>query len=121
MLAICVHSTPGRLRLRSSAVKNNPRRAQAVQRVLGEYEGVHRVEANTLTGSVLVAFDPAWVSAGVILRNVAALEEAALPTPMSGDAKRASVGRPLARAVGRVAVEKLIERLVVVALLAVAV
>jgi hypothetical protein len=54
-----VHTMPGRVRLRVDKVKGNPAFAQKAQDKLGRVPGVKRVEAQPLTGSVLVYYDAA--------------------------------------------------------------
>lgn len=52
-----IHHIPGRLRVRVGALKGNPCAAHKVATMLREVEGVGQVEANTLTGSVLIHYD----------------------------------------------------------------
>jgi hypothetical protein len=54
-----LHATPGRIRLRVPEVKANPALAREIQKQFSTFKGVRRVEANPLTGSVLVLYDPA--------------------------------------------------------------
>jgi hypothetical protein len=54
-----LHATPGRIRLRIAEVKANPALARQIQGQFSGFRGVRRVEANPLTGSVLVLYDPA--------------------------------------------------------------
>ena len=54
-----VHTMPGRVRLRVDKVKGNPAFAQKAQDKLGRLPGIKRVEAQPLTGSVLVYYDAA--------------------------------------------------------------
>lgn len=51
-----VHAIPGRIRLKIAQVRDNPPLAAAVEEHLGRLPGVVRVEANAVTGSVLVLF-----------------------------------------------------------------
>jgi hypothetical protein len=51
------HALPGRLRVKISRVKQNPELAQQAQQTLGQVPGIHRVEANHLTGSLLILYD----------------------------------------------------------------
>jgi hypothetical protein len=50
---------PGRVRLKVDKVKGNPAFAQKAQDKLGQLPGIKRVEAQPLTGSVLVYYDAA--------------------------------------------------------------
>ena len=52
------HFLPGRLRVKSGKVKNNLPFAREVERTLTGLQGVRGVEANPITGSVLLLYDP---------------------------------------------------------------
>jgi copper chaperone CopZ len=52
-----VHAIPGRVRLKIGEVRDNPALAWDVEEQLSRIPGVKRVEANPVTGSVLVLFD----------------------------------------------------------------
>jgi hypothetical protein len=52
-----VHVMPGRVRLKASPVKGDPALAQQVQTKLRGVSGVHEVQANPLTGSILLGVD----------------------------------------------------------------
>src|SRR5262245_52775190 len=52
------HFLPGRLRVKSGKVKGNLPLAQEIERTLTGLRSVWRVEANPITGSVLVLYDP---------------------------------------------------------------
>lgn len=52
-----VHSVPGRLRVKAPAFKKRPENAEAASAVLGALEGIHSVEANPTTGSLLIRYD----------------------------------------------------------------
>jgi hypothetical protein len=53
------HAIPGRVRLRVPGIKGRPALAREVQRQLSGFRIVRRVEVSTVTGSVLVLYDPA--------------------------------------------------------------
>jgi hypothetical protein len=53
-----VHAMPGRVRIKISRLKGNVVAARELQDRLSEVRGVQRVEANPVTGSVLVLYDP---------------------------------------------------------------
>ncbi|MCB2186048.1 MAG: hypothetical protein KQJ78_06495 [Deltaproteobacteria bacterium] len=67
-----VHSVPGRLRLKIPELRNNTYQCQETQALLLGLEGVQDVQANCLTGSVLVHYDEAFISSADI---TSALEE----------------------------------------------
>ncbi len=62
-----IHDVPGRLRVRTAAVRNNQPAAAAVRALLGATPHVFSVETNPLTGSITVRYDPARLSAAAIL------------------------------------------------------
>lgn len=53
-----VHHVPGRLRIKMAGLKHNTRAAAEIERLLGEFPGILRCEASTVTGSVIVGYDP---------------------------------------------------------------
>jgi copper chaperone CopZ len=57
-----VHHVPGRLRVRTAAVKRNPEAAALAKQSLSAVAGVLSAEANTVTGSVTLRYDPATIS-----------------------------------------------------------
>ena len=61
-----VHALPGRVRLKVAKVKGNPELARNAQEKLAAVPGIQQVEANPVTGSVLVLFDLASVAAETI-------------------------------------------------------
>ncbi len=61
-----VHALPGRVRLKVAKVKGNPELAQKAREKLAAVPGIRQVEANPLTGSVLVLFDLATMAAETI-------------------------------------------------------
>jgi hypothetical protein len=52
-----VHHVPGRLRVRIPAIRQNPFNAARIESLLDLY-GVHRVDINQVTGSVVMSYDP---------------------------------------------------------------
>lgn len=57
-----VHHVPGRLRIRTAAVKRNPEAAARARQSLSAVAGVLSAEANSVTGSVTLRYDPATIS-----------------------------------------------------------
>lgn len=53
-----LHNVPGRLRVKIPQVKGDEARAEAVRRMLLTIEGASDVRVNTVTGSILVEYDP---------------------------------------------------------------
>lgn len=53
-----VHAMPGRIRFKLSGLKGNPDQAREIESRLATVRGMHRVEASSLTGSVVATFNP---------------------------------------------------------------
>jgi hypothetical protein len=53
-----LHSVPGRMRVKSPRVKNNPRAANDIKSLLSLVHGVNSTEFNLTTGSVLIHYHP---------------------------------------------------------------
>lgn len=73
-----VHHLPGRLRIRVAAIKGNTTRARGLESILQAKEGVATVEANPLTGSVLIHYDPA-ATTGEALAAIVTGDQVAAP------------------------------------------
>ncbi|MBV8736074.1 MAG: cation transporter [Alphaproteobacteria bacterium] len=65
------HHIPGRLRLRSPLLKDNPRAAEEATRRLAEIEGLTSVTANPDAGSLLVRYDPTVTAPDKLLELLA--------------------------------------------------
>jgi hypothetical protein len=52
-----VHAIPGRVRLKVAGIKDNPGLAAALEERLLGMDGIHRVEVNAVTGSILLLYD----------------------------------------------------------------
>jgi len=59
-----IHHISGRLRTRYPQLRNNPRDARATETAIHQIKGVLSVEASTVTGSLLIRYDPAGVERG---------------------------------------------------------
>lgn len=66
-----VHEVPGRLRIKIPSLKNNSREAGNVRRLLEDFSGVTSASVNTVTGSVVVGFDPRALTSQGILHALA--------------------------------------------------
>jgi len=62
-----LHSIPGRLRVKIPSVKGQPDKARAIRSLLEDVEGVESISANTVTGSVVVKYEPVLVHSDQIL------------------------------------------------------
>ena len=56
------HHLPGRLRLRSDALKGNAQAIEEARQHLAQMSGVTATSANPITGSVLLEYDPEIIS-----------------------------------------------------------
>ncbi len=52
------HFLPGRVRLKVAALKGDAALAGRLSAAFGAVPGVHAIECNTVTGSVLIRYDP---------------------------------------------------------------
>jgi len=57
-----IHDIPGRLRIRSPAVKDNDLAKREIPGLLGSFSGIESIVVNTATGSFLIRYDPSRVS-----------------------------------------------------------
>ncbi len=111
-----VHHIPGRLRVRSGTVRRDESRAAAVKRLLSEQPGVRSVEPNTLTGSIVVNYDPAATTHDAVLELLCDrgyLSQTAAPrVPLSASALAPSpqVAQDIAKKVATSLVEAAVER-----------
>jgi hypothetical protein len=62
-----VHALDGRLRIRIPAIKRNAEVAASLEQSLLRVKGVKGVRTNTLTGSVLIHYDPWRIGQGDLL------------------------------------------------------
>src|SRR5262249_52864047 len=62
-----IHFTTGRLRVLSPLVQGSEVKAEEAIRLLSRVEGVTDVETRSLTGSVIIHFDPQQVGPDVLL------------------------------------------------------
>jgi hypothetical protein len=53
-----VHAIPGRVRLKIDRLKHNPALAEEIRKRFSGIQGILHVEANPLTSSVLLIYDP---------------------------------------------------------------
>jgi hypothetical protein len=70
-MAYYLHDVPGRLRIKIHDLRRNLQLAQDLRRLLNSFSGVESTNANTLTGSVTVHYDPEIISSGSILTFLA--------------------------------------------------
>lgn len=75
-----VHAVPGRIRLKISRLKRDPKYAVAIRERLLSLPGIRRVEANPLTASVLVSYNESATTFPALVPNLSeALQQFASP------------------------------------------
>jgi hypothetical protein len=77
-MSFYMHQIPGRLRVKTPFIKGNPERACEAERLLEFIPGIKSVSANTITGSLVIRYDPKTISAESITE---ALTDARLFNP----------------------------------------
>ncbi len=111
-----LHQLPGRLRLRSEVLKQNPKLASELLTAIGMMPGMRSVEVSILTGSVLVHHDPLRVSSDQLLaalRSHGVVHEATVATTSSnGRSIPGTIGNAVLAAVLQQAVERAVLGLV---------
>jgi hypothetical protein len=104
MSVTVVHAIAGRLRLRVSALKHNEKLAGELRDQLAEVAEFQTVEANPVTGSVLLTYDTAYQQAVISRLRTTFPElqpgELRLPCPPPGNGSPAGAG--MARDVTRI-------------------
>lgn len=100
--ATCLHALPGRLRLRIDDLKGCPDLSRSIEQELGYVAGVRRVEANPVTGSVLIVHDETVLDRRDVLAALLAWDVVVdgPPGPVGGAASASASPRP-APGVGR--------------------
>ncbi len=53
-----MHSVPGRLRVKIPTIKRHPEKAIAIRALLEDLEGMESIRANTVTGSIVLKYEP---------------------------------------------------------------
>jgi hypothetical protein len=113
-----VHHVPGRLRVRSPGLKRNEVQAAWVRSLVHGLDGVARGEVSTVTGSVLISYDPQRTDAGRLLAELGrhgvvpegvAAESGASPGDYVSRVAQGA-GETLGKVVMGMVVEKLVER-----------
>jgi copper chaperone CopZ len=111
----CAHHVPGRLRLRSAALKHNRDALAAACRELFTLPGVTSVSPSLLTGSIVVKYDPLVSSPESVLQEIRWLGFSPAE-PISADSDCPAVAlsaEHFTGATGRKLLELAIERLAV--------
>ena len=103
-----VHHLPGRLRLRSTALKRDARAIEDRRLQLAQVSGVTSVEANPSTGSFLLKYDRAVLPSGEIVEVLASCGITARPVSQRSEPGRSE---ELITALKRSILEVLAQRL----------
>jgi hypothetical protein len=112
-----VHHVRGRLRLRDPSLKNNPALANATAAALNRVPGIRSAQANVVTGSVLVYYEPTtttvhevmWAIDALLPMKAASRRLPALREPNAAP-ESTRIGDKVAKAVFWYALEKAVER-----------
>jgi hypothetical protein len=109
-----VHHVPGRLRIKIARLKHQEHRAEKIRNLFCGLYGIDKVSVNTLTGSVVLYYDPSVFSRDQLLNilkynNVIESNQAiAFEEPVSESSTK--IGMALGKAVFSWAVGKALER-----------
>lgn len=107
-----LHHVPGRLRVRSSAIKRNEFMAGRICETLAVLQGVNTVEASTVTGSITITYDLCHIGHEDLLDHLRGYNifqpEGGAPRAQTDIISEA--GRIATRVVGGFVLEKVIER-----------
>lgn len=107
------HHIAGRWRARYPQIKNQPARARAAEAALRRIKGVISVEANTVTGSLLIRYDAHGSDRLALMETLQrAKRELGLlhSIPSSNAASRPMANEPLCDKLLSMVVEKCVER-----------
>lgn len=117
-----IHHIPGRIRIKCPEIRGNAERACALDAVLRNRPGVVELTVKTVTGSLLIKFEPSQTSAEELLTAVheasfGTWQPPSLPTPTHVEPIGSFFGKRLRRAgkrvsktVASVLLEKALER-----------
>lgn len=109
-----LHHVRGRLRVRNPRLKNDPALAETVVSAVKRVPGVKSAEANVITGSLLLYYDPVQTQVAAVMAAIEPLlvpiETAAVDRPAPPEPRSRRVQEKLAQAVFWYALEKALER-----------
>jgi hypothetical protein len=113
-MAHYLHHVPGRLRVRTPLLKRNPERARQAEALLQSMYGVSAVEANTVTGSIVVHYERDAVKPQTLLDTLALRGYYEPQTAQSADGQihdlATRAGDVVGKAVFGFVIEKAVER-----------
>ncbi len=109
-MAFYLHEVPGRLRIQIPSLKRNPLRAQEVQDLLEDLSGIKSTSVNTVTGSIIIHYDPDIVHSGTILTLLSREEyidvARAIPTEKYAEKALANAGHVVSKALLGIALDR---------------
>ncbi len=112
-----IHHLPGRLRIKSRQLKRNPGAISSACSLLANHHGIDAVEANSVTGSLLITYDPQQHHPDQLLAILSGAgliaDGTATPPPPEEDrltVTMTDVGGKIGKAVLGMLVEKAVER-----------
>lgn len=104
------HSLDGRLRVKAPGIKGRREKASEIEQRMTCIKGIIKVEASPVTGSILIYFDPAHANADSIARHLISLDVFEIFFI------HAHKGESIGQAVGKTAIQTLLERLILAAI-----
>lgn len=63
-----LHHVPGRLRVKTPRIKKNRFIVEEIKQLLSSLSGIDSYEVNTVTGSIIINYDPRYISEDTIIR-----------------------------------------------------
>lgn len=110
-----IHHVPGRLRIKSRALKGKQSSTQEVIRCLNSMDGIVRSQVNPVTGSMLVFYNPQMVAVEPILdvlkeHGLVATPDATAQMRSAKGEKLSGYGDMVLKAIAGAVVEKVAER-----------
>ena len=103
-----IHHVPGRLRVRSTRFRCQPRMVDAMQMHLRQLDGIERIRFNRAAGSVVIYYDPARLDQRRVLEQLKA--SGGVPLPTAGRAVMTKAGALVGKALVGAVVNKAVER-----------
>ena len=105
-----VHHVPGRMRIRTPILKRNEKRAQAVRELVTAQTGVKTAEVNTITGSMVIHYDPKRTTSTALF-DLLKKEGCAIAADHSAATGIASRGDALSSGVSKAVIGVVVENL----------
>jgi copper chaperone CopZ len=104
-----VHHVPGRLRVKTPALKRQEYRAREIKSYLEGIEGVVEVDVSTVTGSAVIKYDAARVNSVTLMNSVRDLGLVHHEHASHAHAPVVSAGAPLSNNAANTFLNKLVE------------